>query len=91
MFYKRVEFSHPNNFIILLTCVNLHYNKPVLNPGLIIIPKYIFSLCHSCFSQDGVQHSHAFIYSPEACRFCDVEQNLDGNLSHSQRHKDGEK
>ncbi|XP_017269049.1 uricase [Kryptolebias marmoratus] len=28
--------------------------------------------------KNGVQHIHAFIYSPEACRFCDVEQNLDG-------------
>ncbi|KAF7202410.1 uricase [Nothobranchius furzeri] len=28
--------------------------------------------------KNGVQHVHAFIYSPEACRFCDVEQNLHG-------------
>ncbi|XP_070817525.1 uricase [Chaetodon trifascialis] len=28
--------------------------------------------------KNGVQHAHAFIYSPEACRFCDVEQNLNG-------------
>lgn len=26
--------------------------------------------------KNGVQHAHAFIFSPEACRFCDVEQNL---------------
>lgn len=30
------------------------------------------------FSQNGVEHAHAFILSPEACRFCDVEQNLNG-------------
>ncbi|XP_047231003.1 uricase isoform X1 [Girardinichthys multiradiatus] len=28
--------------------------------------------------KNGVGHAHAFIYSPEACRFCDVEQNLSG-------------
>ena len=28
--------------------------------------------------KNGVEHAHAFIYSPEACRFCDVEQNLNG-------------
>uniref|UniRef100_A0A096MFG4 Uricase n=1 Tax=Poecilia formosa TaxID=48698 RepID=A0A096MFG4_POEFO len=28
--------------------------------------------------KNGVEHVHAFIYSPEACRFCDVEQNLNG-------------
>ncbi|XP_027883355.1 uricase [Xiphophorus couchianus] len=28
--------------------------------------------------KNGVGHVHAFIYSPEACRFCDVEQNLNG-------------
>ncbi|XP_056132403.1 uricase [Lampris incognitus] len=28
--------------------------------------------------KNGVQHVHAFIYSPEAWRFCDVEQNLNG-------------
>lgn len=28
--------------------------------------------------EDGVEHAHAFIYSPESCRFCDVEQNLNG-------------
>ncbi|XP_034035821.1 uricase isoform X2 [Thalassophryne amazonica] len=34
--------------------------------------------------KNGVQHSHAFIYSPEAYRFCDVEQNLkDVPLVHS--------
>ncbi|XP_041647900.1 uricase isoform X2 [Cheilinus undulatus] len=27
---------------------------------------------------NGVQHAHAFILSPEACHFCDVEQNLNG-------------
>uniref|UniRef100_A0A3Q2CAG1 Uricase n=1 Tax=Cyprinodon variegatus TaxID=28743 RepID=A0A3Q2CAG1_CYPVA len=29
-------------------------------------------------NKNGVEHAHAFIYSPEACRFCDVEQNLGG-------------
>uniref|UniRef100_A0AAQ5WZ19 Uricase n=1 Tax=Amphiprion ocellaris TaxID=80972 RepID=A0AAQ5WZ19_AMPOC len=28
--------------------------------------------------KNGVEHAHAFIFSPEACRFCDVEQNLHG-------------
>ncbi|XP_072294709.1 uricase [Eucyclogobius newberryi] len=28
--------------------------------------------------KNGVQHVHAFIFSPEAHRFCEVEQNLDG-------------
>lgn len=28
--------------------------------------------------KNGVQHVHAFIFSPESCRFCDVEQNLSG-------------
>ncbi|KAI3368728.1 hypothetical protein L3Q82_025711 [Scortum barcoo] len=28
--------------------------------------------------KNGVEHAHAFIYSPESCRFCDVEQNLNG-------------
>ncbi|KAM3620554.1 uncharacterized protein V6R79_025275 [Siganus canaliculatus] len=28
--------------------------------------------------KNGVGHAHAFIFSPEACRFCDVEQNLNG-------------
>ncbi|KAM4629495.1 uricase [Polymixia lowei] len=28
--------------------------------------------------KNGVEHAHAFIYSPEAWRFCDVEQNLSG-------------
>ncbi|XP_032382455.1 uricase [Etheostoma spectabile] len=28
--------------------------------------------------KNGVEHVHAFIYSPEACRFCDVEQTLNG-------------
>ncbi|XP_051232281.1 uricase [Dicentrarchus labrax] len=28
--------------------------------------------------KNGVEHAHAFIYNPEACRFCDVEQNLNG-------------
>lgn len=28
--------------------------------------------------KNGVHHVHAFILSPEACRFCDVEQNLNG-------------
>ncbi|XP_061594367.1 uricase [Cololabis saira] len=28
--------------------------------------------------KNGVEHPHAFIYSPEAHRFCDVEQNLSG-------------
>ncbi|XP_029004723.1 uricase [Betta splendens] len=28
--------------------------------------------------KNGVEHVHAFIFSPEACRFCDVEQNLNG-------------
>uniref|UniRef100_A0A3Q3W546 Uricase n=1 Tax=Mola mola TaxID=94237 RepID=A0A3Q3W546_MOLML len=28
--------------------------------------------------KNGVEHAHAFIYSPEACRFCDVEQNVNG-------------
>ncbi|KAJ8408496.1 hypothetical protein AAFF_G00259100 [Aldrovandia affinis] len=27
--------------------------------------------------KNGVEHSHAFIYSPESWRFCDVEQHLD--------------
>lgn len=26
--------------------------------------------------KNGVEHAHAFIFSPEACHFCDVEQNL---------------
>ncbi|CAB1324730.1 unnamed protein product, partial [Coregonus sp. 'balchen'] len=26
--------------------------------------------------KNGVEHAHAFIYSPESCRFCEVEQNL---------------
>ncbi len=34
-------------------------------------------------SQNGVEHAHAFIYSPEACRFCDVDQNLNGKHNHS--------
>ncbi|KAJ8277799.1 hypothetical protein GJAV_G00080190 [Gymnothorax javanicus] len=29
--------------------------------------------------KNGVEHNHAFIYTPEACRFCDVEQNLNEN------------
>lgn len=28
--------------------------------------------------KNGVEHAHAFIYSPEAWRFCDVEQDLKG-------------
>ncbi|XP_062252073.1 uricase [Platichthys flesus] len=28
--------------------------------------------------KNGVEHAHAFILCPEACRFCDVEQNLNG-------------
>ncbi|XP_059197904.1 uricase [Centropristis striata] len=28
--------------------------------------------------KNGVEHAHAFIYSPEACRFCDVEHYLNG-------------
>ncbi|XP_053177715.1 uricase [Scomber japonicus] len=28
--------------------------------------------------KNGVEHAHAFIYSPEAHRFCDVEQDLGG-------------
>ncbi|KAE8294108.1 Uricase [Larimichthys crocea] len=28
--------------------------------------------------KNGVEHAHAFIFSPEVCRFCDVEQNLNG-------------
>ncbi|XP_069006091.1 uricase [Embiotoca jacksoni] len=28
--------------------------------------------------KNGVGHAHAFILSPEACRFCDVEQNVNG-------------
>lgn len=28
--------------------------------------------------KNGVEHAHAFIYSPESCRFCDVEQDLGG-------------
>ncbi|KAG7514381.1 uricase-like [Solea senegalensis] len=28
--------------------------------------------------KNGVEHAHAFILSPESCRFCDVEQNLNG-------------
>ncbi|XP_047442302.1 uricase [Mugil cephalus] len=28
--------------------------------------------------KNGVQHAHAFIFSPEAWRFCDVEQHLNG-------------
>nr|XP_061832129.1 uricase-like [Nerophis lumbriciformis] len=28
--------------------------------------------------KNGVQHAHAFIYSPETFRFCDVEQHLHG-------------
>ncbi|XP_036970190.1 uricase [Acanthopagrus latus] len=28
--------------------------------------------------KNGQEHAHAFIYSPDACRFCDVEQNLGG-------------
>ncbi|XP_061094763.1 uricase isoform X2 [Conger conger] len=29
--------------------------------------------------KNGVEHSHAFICTPESCRFCDVEQNLNEN------------
>lgn len=32
-------------------------------------------------SQNGAEHVHAFIHSPEACRFCDVEQNLNGKAN----------
>jgi len=28
--------------------------------------------------KNGAEHAHAFIYSPESFRFCDVEQNLNG-------------
>ncbi|XP_058493698.1 uricase [Solea solea] len=28
--------------------------------------------------KNGVEHAHAFILSPETCRFCDVEQDLNG-------------
>ncbi|XP_071777986.2 uricase [Centroberyx gerrardi] len=28
--------------------------------------------------KNGAEHAHAFIFSPEAWRFCDVEQNLNG-------------
>ncbi|KAF3690851.1 Uricase [Channa argus] len=28
--------------------------------------------------KNGVEHAHAFIFSPEVCHFCDVEQNLNG-------------
>lgn len=28
--------------------------------------------------KNGIQHAHAFILNPEACRFCDVDQNLNG-------------
>ncbi|CAN9500366.1 unnamed protein product [Ophioblennius macclurei] len=28
--------------------------------------------------KNGVEHAHAFIFSPDAFRFCDVEQNLNG-------------
>ncbi|XP_008294859.1 uricase [Stegastes partitus] len=28
--------------------------------------------------KNGAGHAHAFIFSPEVCRFCDVEQNLHG-------------
>lgn len=28
--------------------------------------------------KNGIEHVHAFIYSPESCRFCDAEQNLNG-------------
>lgn len=45
------------------------------------IVKYL--VCLFC-SQNGVEHAHAFIYSPEACRFCDVEHNLNGE--HDQTH-----
>uniref|UniRef100_A0A3Q2CAJ8 Uricase n=1 Tax=Cyprinodon variegatus TaxID=28743 RepID=A0A3Q2CAJ8_CYPVA len=34
-------------------------------------------------NKNGVEHAHAFIYSPEACRFCDVEQNLGTPVVHS--------
>lgn len=42
-----------------------------------------FSPSLSLFSQNGVEHVHAFISSPEACRFCDVEQNLNGKHNHT--------
>ncbi|XP_076007513.1 uricase [Genypterus blacodes] len=29
--------------------------------------------------KNGVEHPHAFIFSPESCRFCDVEQDLSGD------------
>lgn len=38
------------------------------------------------FSQSGVEHAHAFIFSPEAYRFCDVEQTIGGNHTLSQKH-----
>lgn len=38
----------------------------------------VFSVIH--ISQNGTEHAHAFIYSPEACRFCDVEQDLNGKI-----------
>ncbi|XP_029356787.1 uricase [Echeneis naucrates] len=28
--------------------------------------------------KNGVEHAHAFIFSPEVCRFCDVEQKVNG-------------
>ena len=31
-------------------------------------------------AQNGVEHVHAFIYSPESWRFCEVEQNHNGEL-----------
>uniref|UniRef100_A0A3Q3K112 Uricase n=1 Tax=Monopterus albus TaxID=43700 RepID=A0A3Q3K112_MONAL len=30
--------------------------------------------------KNGIEHPHAFIFSPEACHFCEVEQNLNGIL-----------
>lgn len=38
------------------------------------------------FPQSGVEHAHAFIFSPEAYRFCDVEQTIGGNHTLSQKH-----
>lgn len=39
---------------------------------------YYMSLVGVCVFQNGEEHAHAFIYSPEACRFCDVEQDVGG-------------
>lgn len=40
-----------------------------------------FAYANVFISQNGAEHAHAFINSPEACHFCDVEQNLNGKAN----------